>query len=549
MAMDENNKNVILGYDFDADIQEIESWLEGFENNRDTMSNEEYINGKNELIGLLNNTIERNETKKHIYSVIKNEDDLKIYETYDRWKRGDFTDKDNLENLNFNNGRSFFEANKDFHTLAKWSTANTSNIMNSYNNFYTDEGGTIHNNRTIKLGEKLYNRILNIAEENDIDLSNFIHDGVGYKFTIPRDKKSFIEFADLYSSAIQDSFLNGMFLNTANEAGRPIEDSDNKWLHQAGVLLNNVGGDYKDLKKKKEELDNKYKIFNHYRPIISPGNKDIIFTMDYLSGDKQTELKIVDENIKEAIQGANLLKYTVYGNEKDIKSDNGGSNPLSIINDSNVKKLIMDNIYSEYGGGTLATDDKHGKLLYDFSTSGYNYGTWVRIPKGTGFYEIYIENLLPSKEAELYVQSPKFKASAYIENANGIAIKDRVYRNNLGNHFSGSFKAYGDDIYTYTLDGIDLDKNGKKVPKKEVNLTKDEAVALKMYSDVFNSFCINNGYSTESPYNEEDIIKFIYNSDEADPISFMNILTKISGLPENQIQDSLLNMYRTYYKK
>ena len=546
--MIEDNKNVTLGYNYDNDIQEIESWIEGLENSKDTISNEQYIEEKHEMLSLLTDAIERNETKKHVYSVIKNENDIKIYEMYDRWQRGEFTDKDNLENLNFGNGRSFFEANKDFLTpFVKPSTIATSNIMESYNGFYTDEEGVIHDNRTIKLGEKLYNKIIDIAENNNIDLSNFSHSGAGYKFTIPHDKKSFLVFADLYNSAIKDSFLNAAFLDTANEAGKRIGNSDVAWLHQAGALLNNVGGDFKDLKNKKEKLDNKYKIFDHYQPIISPGNKDIIFTMDYLSGDKQTELKIVDENIKEAIQGANLLKYKVYGNIDNIKSSNGGVGVLSEIKDTEIKKIIMDNIYSEYGGGDLNKHDKHGKLQYDFSTSGYNYGTWIRIPKGTGFYEVYVENLLPSEEAEMYIQSPKFKASAYIENANGIAIGDRVYRNNLGSLFTGDFKAYGDDVYTYRLDGVEINQEGKEVPKKEIQLSKDEAIALKMYSDVFNKLCITNGYSKTSPYDEEDIIKFIYNRDESDPISFMDILTKISGLPENQVQNNLLTMYRTYY--
>ena len=496
--------------DYDKSLKNVQQAIQNLENKKDSYSNEEYIMHKQNLINIYANTLDRKQTQDDIYGSITNEKDKTKYDICDAIDRGVVT-KEQLPQF-----------------------------IDNFNQFFTMNDEVV-DNRTISMGGKLYNKIITFAKANNINFNTLgiIHNAGNNEFVIPKNQKSYIEFAKLYhKAAVEDSFLGGvgaMFLNTADE----LFGSDGKI--NDGMSLNYVGGLSKYYTSQKKNIEEKYGITEYYMPIVSPTTIDLNYGINYVSGEKSSELNVVNKNLTDRLLQSNLLNYKIYANEDDVKNDNGGVNPMNEITDPKVKQEIMNAIFRGSGDNKKTDKSITGDLTYDFATSGYSYGTVIKIPKGDGFYEVYIEKLLPSEESEQYIMSDKFKASAYIEVMNAKAKAGRTYTNNLGSDYSGSFKGYGDDIFTYKLSNS----------KKEISLSKEEAILLKQYSDVFNKLCITNGLSNDGngTYSEEEISKFIKYTDNIDKISFIDILCKISDNTPELVEHQLLDMYRTYYKK
>lgn len=493
-------------YDYNKDLEFFESELEKLENKKDNYDVDFYVSKKQDIINRINRTLERKQNQDDTYACIKNEDHKKEYDAA--------------------TSLLSYEFNEDLNPGATLMYNCFFSVSNNPNDAMQDE-------RTIDMGVAYFNNVLKAAEEKGINLSDYGIRTIAAEneFIIPHNPKAFLTFSELYWNATSGPGVGGFFRDLSsvfrNTAG-DLFGSDGKV--QDHEYLESVGRDIYNARNAQKEISTRYGIRDYYMPIISPSNVDIARMKAYVTGDNSTEIKLIDDDFAERLKGANMLSYEIYGNVNDINNENGGAGALELIN-GNIKNTVNNDIFHNID-----------KLTFSFSTSGYNYGTTIKIPKGSGYYTVFVKGLFPSTTAEDYINSPYFRANAYIETINAKANKRAVNRNNLGSYYSGSFVGFGNDRFGYKMDGSD----------KIIGLNKDEAVTIKFYSDLFHEMCLRNGYHDEndpnSPnYNREDIIKFI-NQDQGSG-SLVKMLSFLSGDEEAVVEQRLMNMYDTYYKK
>ena len=488
-------------HDYNKDLEYFQSEMEKLENNKHNYSVEDYVAKKQEIIGYINRTLERKQNQDDTYACITNDDHKKEYDAA--------------------TSLLSYELNEDLNPGA-------TTMYNCFFSVSNNPDDAMQDERIVNMGGIYLNNVLKAAEEKGINLSDYGIRTIATKneFIIPRDPKAFLTFSELYYHVTSDGLFNrvsSIFRNTASDVFGDGKFFDDEYLEHAGKDVYNA-------RNTQEEISLRYGIHDYYMPIISPSNVDIARMKAYVTGDSSTEIKLIDDDFAKRLQSANMYSYEIYGNVNDINNDNGGNGALELVN-GNIKNTINNDIFHNID-----------KLTFSFSTSGYNYGTTIKIPKGSGYYTVFVKGLFPSTTAEDYVNSPYFRANAYIETINAKANKRAVNRNNLGSHYSGSFVGFGNDRFGYKIDGSD----------KTIEINKDEAIAIKFYSDMFHEMCLRNGYHDEndpnSPnYNREDIIKFI-NQDQGSG-SLVRMLSDLSGDEESVVQERLMYMYDTYYKK
>ena len=508
--------------DYNKDLEKINIALDSVNTryNDGRISDEVYINQKAMLTNVYAHTLEKQQTQADIYASITNDDDKRKYNLANAIETGTVSKEDKSMS------GGFLDTNNA--------------LINLMNEFFTLDDNVV-DNRTISMGGGLYNDIIEYTKNNNINLKDFnIKTVAGNKeFIIPKDQKAFFKFAEIYHNCLESGLLNGTIRSVFSNTAAELFGSDGKIMDSRHLRA--VGDIVYDLYNDRKEIEEKYGIQGYYMPIVSPTTVDFNYGINYVSGEKSSELNVINKDIDDRVLQANLLNYKVYANDADISGDNGGVGSLNEITDSKTKTDIMNAIFRESGDSSKTPKENTGNITYSFATSGYSYGTLIKIPKGDGFYEVYVEKLLPSEQAEQYVNSDHFQANALMQTLNAKANSNRISVNNLGSTYTGSFKGYGNDVYSYTIN------NGK-----EVKLNKTEATLLKEYSLVFNKLCIQNGFNSnneESAHAKENIIKFMTSTDEVSTISFVNILKKVSNKSETEIINDLMFMYDNYYKK
>lgn len=515
-------------YDYDADILELQATIEKLEDKKSFMKEEDYIKYATELNSYYTQLINDKNEQEDTYNAIKDEKDKNIYDTYRKLRSGTFDDNDKtLEDYGYIKYQNIIAMADDYSYKP---------YMELYNDFYRDDNDTVQSEKTIKMGKILFNKIKKTAESNNIDLINDL--GVTYNseinsFTIPRNKLAFIEFSKLYSDTMNNTFLNGAFINTANELFGEGNYND-------GKMLNKIGSSVSKYEEKVKDIQNKYGVGKHYVSIISPYEHDITVDVMREMGYDNADVKAQKDYVESRIKSAQFINYRIYANMDDIASDNGGSNPLSEIYDTSIKTEIQNALSRGFGDSEKQTDLNQGDVKFSFATVDGIYGTMLTIPKGSGEYKVFVQELLPSKLAEMYVSQPDFQTRATLDEWNAVA-KDRKRYNNIGSYFSGSFKAYGNNEFTYSLDW-----HGDVY--KDIPLTREETHVMKQYSDYFRSYCLQNSFnSSRDTNNDNEIKKFITDKHSKYGISFVDVLSKISGLDEDLVVEYLLDDYNNYF--
>lgn len=507
--VDSDNSNK-LGYNYDESLNNIKIANDKLEKAKSLgkINDEEYIKTKEKLTSYFSTTVERKIAQEDVYKSITNDKDKQAYDTYRKINSGNFDESDY-------NGH----------------------IVENFNRFYTIDD-EIQDVRTVEMGKILYDKVLNAAKELNVDLSdlNIKTNGGNHSFDIPHNKKAFIKFSEIYNNAMKNTFLGaGVFINTADKTHFPYAN-DGKI---DGTILNYVGATVNNSKRKYEEIQQEYGVDKYYRPIISPYEDDI--TIDFMRemGFKQEDINEQRKYISKRVTSPNFLGYRIYGNVEDIKKNSdGGVGALSEITDTKIKKEIQDAITSGSHDKDKDTGANVSEIQYSFATKGGVYGTMITIPKGHGTYKVFVENLLPSAAADEYVRQPDFQTRVTLDEWAAINNKNRIRRNDIGESYSGSFKAYGDSFYYKTDDN-----------ENYTELSREEAHVLKLYSDMYRHYCLQNALSKEvNESNNEEIRKFL-TTPHTNGYSFIDVLKKVSGRKSNEvIIEELINTFNNYYK-
>lgn len=510
-------------------LDETEAKLEA---KKSKLSAEEYATYKNILVNERANLLNQKAHQEDIYGSITSDKDKKLYEKYYDVSEGIFKPE-----YIYNDylGTSFNEVNytgtgNPYEAPMQYSGA--------YNSFFTKDGEVL-DTKYVSMGKNLYNKILTYANNNNIDFKELgiTKNSGSYTFGLNHgDTKAFIKFAECYEAAIDDSFMNGLFIDTANDLFGEGSAVD-------GKLLTSVGKGLKRDKKRAEKIQETYGVGTYYLPMISLTSKDITYGIQRMNGTKVTDLNEHGKYLTERIRSANLLNYKIYGNVEDIENSNGGNNPLIEITDGKIKEQIQNAIFN--GTANPDTKLKQGEMTYSFATVGGTYGTMITIPKGEGTYTVFVEQLLPSDEAKAHVSHPYFIYSNQVERWNAIGKENRKYNNNLS-MYTGYFTAAGNNEYSYTIPGYDKDGYDKTT-----YLDKEDVIALKQYTDYFNYYCVRNGsYEGDGDIiSAEEIEKFMTTRDSDNPKSMVDILCQVTGNAPEVVTRDLMNMYKTYYKK
>lgn len=507
--VDSDNSNK-LGYNYDESLNNIKIANDKLEKAKSLskINDEEYIKTKEKLTSYFSTTVERKIAQEDVYKSITNDKDKQAYDTYRKINSGNFDEADY-------NGH----------------------IVENFNRFYTIDD-EIQDVRTVEMGKILYDKVLNAAKELNINLNdlNIKTNGGNHSFDIPHNKKAFIKFSEIYNNAMKNTFLGaGIFINTADKMHFPYAN-DGKI---DGTILNYVGATVNNSKRKYEKIQKEYGVDKYYRPIISPYEEDI--TVDFMRemGFKQEDINEQRKYISKRVTSPNFLGYRIYGNIEDIKkNEDGGVGALTEITDTEIKKDIQDAITSGSHDEDKGTGANVSEIQYSFATKGGVYGTMITIPKGHGTYKVFVENLLPSAAADEYVRQPDFQTRITLDEWAAINNKNRIRRNDIGESYSGSFKVYGDTFYYKT------DNN-----KNYTELSREEAHVLKLYSDMYRHYCLQNALSKEiNENNNEEIRKFL-TTPHTNGYSFIDVLKKVSGRKSNEvIIEELINTFNDYYK-
>lgn len=527
----DSEKTNKLGYNYDESLNNAKKANDALELARSNgkISDKEYIEMKTHITNIFSESVERKIEQEDIYNSITNDKDKQKYDTYRKINSGTFDDSDHLIN---EDGVLWYDAPKQ------------GQLMTNFNTFYMVDG-EVKNTKTVEMGKILYNKILKSAKDLNINIENLNikSNGGNHSFDIPHNKKSFIEFSKIYNHAIKNTFLNGAFVNTANK----------QWLLRTpqyrsgeigsgridGNILNSTANIINYYTEEYNRIQQDYGVGKYYRPIISPYEEDI--TVDFMRemGFKQEDINEQRKYISKRVKSPNFLGYRIYGNIEDIsKNNDGGVGALTEITDTEIKKQIQDAITSGYADNKKDTGANVSEMQYSFATKGGVYGTMITIPKGHGTYKVFVENLLPSAAADEYVRQPDFQTRVALDEWAAINNKNRIRRNDIGESYSGSFKAYDDNFYYKTDDN-----------ENYTELSREEAHVLKLYSDMYRHYCLQNALSKEiNENNNEEIRKFL-TTPHRNGYSFIDVLKKVSGRKSDEvIIEELIDTFNNYYK-
>ena len=126
-----------------AEYDELDTELNAI---KGQMSDADYADMKNELDSERNATIERMEYERNTYNMMATDEDRENYYNYDRIISGEFNDKDAADIRYYMDGGE--------PTVFTYSQ--------QFNRFFTNSKNEIADDRTIEMGEPLYNKILDI---------------------------------------------------------------------------------------------------------------------------------------------------------------------------------------------------------------------------------------------------------------------------------------------------------------------------------------------------------------------------------------------------
>ena len=508
-----------------SEVDDIENQLNDKKN---YLNDKDYAAYKSAIDKERNKVIERIEYERNLYNSITDDNDKKAFYDYERIASGNFNDNDIIVSAygistkpsNFAESRSITGAQSQQPAVGDYSAY--------FNSFYTDKNGEIADDRTIEMGEPLYNKILNICEINNIDIKSLgITKNVGtHSFTIPKDSKAFIQFSDVYHQALNDSFGYGMFLNTANEF------SNDKYKHQAGDILSNVGKNLNIRKNNRKEVEHKYGIDRYYLPVMQQYNDDITVQAMKAAGYNDTDIKYQRKLCTDVLKNMDLTSVELYVSEDDIAE--GGQNPLTRCTDPKIKQRIASDIYRGIGDESTSTGDKTNDMLMSFSTLGDKSGTLITIPK-TGenaFYKVFIPDALPNALKTAFDNNPQFRYTAKIDMWDAQANPNVPHRIAIGNALTGNIYAYGNGEYHFN-NGTD-----------DAVINKYAAVELQAGADMLMHMAINRNIQSKDDisYYDNEAMKVIDGG-------LAQTISAITDTPIEMVRTNLIKYYYKYYSK
>ena len=478
---------------------------------KDKISDANYTRIKGDIDSKRNATIERMEYERNTYNMMTSDEDREAYYNYDRIISGDFNDNDYAPTTNYLLGdRIAFTYSEQF------------------NKFFTNNKNEIADNRTIEMGEPLYNSIMNICDINNINLDELgiKKNGANYTFVIPKNEKAFVQFSDIYFQAMGNTFLHGAFTNTANKF---IED---KYKEQAGTILNMIGLDIKNRRDKRTEVEDKYGINRYYLPIMRQYSDDITVQAMRMAGYNDWEINNQRDLCLEAIKDLDLTSTELYVCEDDIES--GGQNPLTRCIDPKIKQNVTNDIYRSLGEVKVDDGKKYGTMQMSFATVGDKSGTLMTIPK-TGkdsFYKVFIPDALPSRLKETFDNNPQFVYSAKIDMWDAQARENVPHRIAIGNAFTGNIYAKGNGIYEF--------KNGEN----SKSISKTDAIEIQYGADMLRYRALNRNRAPKEILGQ-------YDNETVNVIDggLAQTISNITNTPIEKVRRDLIKYYTEYYSK
>lgn len=478
---------------------------------KDKISDANYTRIKGDIDSKRNATIERMEYERNTYNMMTTDEDREAYYNYDRIISGDFNDNDYAPTTNYLLGdRIAFTYSEQF------------------NKFFTNNKNEIADNRTIEMGEPLYNSIMNVCDVNNVNLDELgiKKNGANYTFVIPKNEKAFVQFSDIYFQAMSDTFLHGAFTNTANKF---IED---KYKEQAGTILNMIGLDIKNRRDKRTEVEDKYGINRYYLPIMRQYSDDITVQAMRMAGYNDWEINNQRDLCLEAIKDLDLTSTELYVCEDDIKS--GGQNPLTRCTDPKIKQSVTNDIYRSLGEVKVTDGNKYGTMQMSFATVGDKSGTLMTIPK-TGedsFYKVFIPDALPSRLKETFDNNPQFVYSAKIDMWDAQARENVPHRIAIGNAFTGNIYAKGNGIYEF--------KNGEN----SKSISKTDAIEIQYGADMLRYRALNRNRAPKEILGQ-------YDNETINVIDggLAQTISNITNTPIEKVRRDLIKYYTEYYSK
>ena len=491
-----------------AEYDELDTELNAI---KGQMSDADYADMKNELDSERNATIERMEYERNTYNMMATDEDRENYYNYDRIISGDFNDKDRgYTTTRFSNIEYYF------------------NYSEQFNRFFTNNKNEIVDNRTIEMGEPLYNSIINICDANNVNLDELgiKKNGANYTFVIPKNEKVFVQFSDIYFQAMDNTFLHGAFVNTANK----FINKDYK--AQAGDILNMIGLDIKERRDKRTEVEDKYGINRYYLPVMRQYSDDITVQAMRMAGYKDWEINNQRDLCLEAIKDLDLTSTELYVCEDDIES--GGQNPLTRCIDPKIKQSVTNDIYRSIGEIKTDTGNKYGTMQMSFATVGDKSGTLMTIPK-TGedsFYKVFIPDALPSRLKETFDNNPQFVYSAKIDMWDAQARENVPHRIAIGNAFTGNIYAKGNGIYEF--------KNGEN----SKSISKTDAIEIQYGADMLRYRALNRNRAPKEILGQ-------YDNETVNVIDggLAQTISNITNTPIEKVRRDLIKYYTEYYSK
>ena len=491
-----------------AEYDELDTELNAI---KGQMSDADYADMKNELDSERNATIERMEYERNTYNMMATDEDRENYYNYDRIISGDFNDKHRgYTTTRFSNIEYYF------------------NYSEQFNRFFTNNKNEIVDNRTIEMGEPLYNSIINICDANNVNLDELgiKKNGANYTFVIPKNEKVFVQFSDIYFQAMDNTFLHGAFVNTANK----FINKDYK--AQAGDILNMIGLDIKERRDKRTEVEDKYGINRYYLPVMRQYSDDITVQAMRMAGYKDWEINNQRDLCLEAIKDLDLTSTELYVCEDDIES--GGQNPLTRCIDPKIKQSVTNDIYRSIGEIKTDTGNKYGTMQMSFATVGDKSGTLMTIPK-TGedsFYKVFIPDALPSRLKETFDNNPQFVYSAKIDMWDAQARENVPHRIAIGNAFTGNIYAKGNGIYEF--------KNGEN----SKSISKTDAIEIQYGADMLRYRALNRNRAPKEILGQ-------YDNETVNVIDggLAQTISNITNTPIEKVRRDLIKYYTEYYSK
>ena len=475
------------------------------------MSDANYARIKGDIDSKRNATIERMEYERNTYNMMATDEDRENYYNYDRIIRGDFNDNDYAPTTNY------FLGDRIAFTYSE-----------QFNKFFTNNKNEIVDNRTIEMGEPLYNSIMNVCDINNVNLDELgiKKNGANYTFVIPKNEKAFVQFSDIYFQAMSDTPLHGMFVDTANK----FINEDYK--EQAGTILNMIGLDIKNRRNKRTDVEDKYGINRYYLPIMRQYSDDITVQAMRMAGYNDWEINNQRDLCLEAIKDLDLTSTELYVCEDDIKS--GGQNPLTRCIDPKIKQKVTNDIYRSLGEIKVTDNNKYGTMQMSFATVGDKSGTLMTIPK-TGedsFYKVFIPDALPSRLKETFDNNPQFVYSAKIDMWDAQARENVPHRIAIGNAFTGNIYAKGNGIYEFKNNG-----NSKSI-------SKTDAIEIQYGADMLRYRALNRNRAPKEILGQYDNETFnVIDGGLAQTIS------NITNTPIEKVRRDLIKYYTEYYSK